>query len=110
MKSYILRFGVLFLLGVFIGWNYPERSVEKRDFEIIHSYSYVGGGYKTTTLSVIVNIEDYDTGEMLERVKKYHYERNSVSNELTIKLYDGRSAFENHRCRIERTYISDRGD
>ena len=77
--NFILCISIILALLIFAG---AEKT--KEEFEIFQIYTVQGGDYRKTSMNVIVNVEE--------------------SDELLIRLFNGRKAFKEHKCAGEKEY------
>lgn len=97
--NFILCISIILALLIFAG---AEET--KEEFEIFQIYTVQGGDYRKTSMNVIVNVEDYNISEMCDKVKAEHERLNEASDELLIRLFNGRKAFKEHKCAGEKEY------
>lgn len=83
-----------------------RREIRKKqeEFEIFQIYTVQGGDYRDTRINVIVNVADYNTSEMCDKVKEEHERINEKSDKLLIRLYNSRKDFKEHKCAGEKEY------
>lgn len=74
------------------------------DYKIHQSFITGAGNYKSVNLKVIVNIDDYEMGQLFDSIKKEYIKLNGVPDSLYIELFDSQYTFENGESSGSRTY------
>lgn len=80
----------------------PDRG---QRFRIWQSYINEGGGYRHTTLRVILCDETIDTNnKIFDEIREFHDRMNGTPNELTIRLYRSKMDLMNGNVLEEKTF------
>lgn len=102
MKRWIFKVVCLVLFGgVALGKILPQE-----EFKIYNSIKSSCSNYESVTLRVIVNKWNYDSEEILEKVKSFYCQYELV-DELSVYLYDCVSDLEEGKIRTTKVYWND---
>ena len=84
------------ILIVLVGSLYRYQARDVPDYEIFQCFSFGTDNYEEVSLTVIVNIKEYDAEEMLNTVKDEYCERYEIPDVLKIKLFDSKKDWETY--------------
>lgn len=103
-KRYILY--VVIYIGLLIGaYNFGTLfRKEVPEFEITNSFKLGFDNYEQSRISVIVNVKEYDTEEMFDRVRNFYCEMNGEPDKLIIHLYNSEKNFESGNCHASKEF------
>lgn len=102
MKNWIW---MLLIIGLLAGGT-TILHLPKEDFQIYNSIKSSFDNYVDVTLQVIVNRQNYDVQEIIEKVYLFYCDHETV-NRLTINLYDSVKDLENGKIKAKQEFLND---
>lgn len=63
--------------------------------------------YETVDISVIVHVRNYETEELMEKVKNYYSNLRGMPDELCIRLYNSKKEFTSGTVFLQKMFIKE---
>ena len=100
--NYVWIAGTILIMLVGSLYRYQARDIP--DYEIFQCFTFGADNCEEASLTVIVNIKEYDAEEMLNTIRKQYCACYGVPDVLKIKLFDNKKDWEMYNCRAYKIF------